>query len=242
MKKSRDLLLRAELHHGDGRIIAHTIGLSSSYVVVQTEHRAAIGERIAAALSFPGLVSPFAVDTQVIASQISLGPGDAGSLTLGFLFYSEAERRIVHELLELSQVPATDASPRAYRVLIVEDSEFVRDAFTLGLERLLPADAGSVLVDLVSDSVDALERLYAQPYDLAVVDFFLPTTNGDRLISRLRGNPTLQHLPIFAFSSSGEDVRQASLDAGADLFLHKPVIMRSLLPTLVQLTMIRASE
>lgn len=243
--KSRDLLLRAVLHHGDARIIAHTAELSMSYVLVQTEHRAGIGDRVVVDLSFPGLVSPFSVETQVIASKLSLGPGDAGALTLGFLFYSQAERRVVEGLLE-GKEPADDEfggpDGRAYRVLIVEDSQFVRDAFAFGLDRLVPNPPGGVSVDLVSDSADALDRLFAEHYDLAIVDYFLPNANGDRLISRLRGNPSLSRLPIFAFSGGGEDVRQASLDAGADLFLHKPVIMRQLFPTLVQLSTLRVAR
>lgn len=240
--KSRELLLRAELRHGDARVIAHTVELSPSYVSVQTEHRAAIGERVVVGLSFPGLVSPFSVETQVIASKLSLGPGDAGGLTLGFLFYSAAEQNVVTDLIASSDEVGSDALGATYRVLIVEDSQFVRDAFAFGLDRLVPRESSGVSVDLVSDSDDALERLFAQRYDLAIVDYFLPTANGDRLISRLRGNPNLSSLPIFAFSGGGEDVRQASLDAGADLFLHKPVIMRSLFPTLVKLSMIRATR
>ena len=235
-RRSRELLLRAELHHGAARIIAHTVELSQSYAFVQTEHRAAVGDRVVVSLSFPGLVSPFSLETQVIASKLSLGPGDAGGLTLGFLFYSTAERQVIEGLLDLDGEPAAEAGGRPYRVLIVEDSEFVRDAFAFGVDRLVPKDVTGVSVELVNDSADALDRLFAERFDLAIVDYFLPTANGDRLISRLRGNPGLAGLPIFAFSGGGEDVRQASLDAGADLFLHKPVIMRSLFPTLVKLS------
>lgn len=237
--KTRQLLLRAELSHGDARVVAHTAELTQSYVLVHTEHRAAIGERVHIELSFPGLISPFSVETQVIASKLSLGPGDAGTLTLGFLFYSAAERKTITDLLELVDSGQTETPTRTYRVLIVEDSKFVRDAFAFGMHRLVPDEPTGVSVDLVSDSDDALERLFSERYDLAIVDYFLPTANGDRLISRLRGNPGLADLPIFAFSGGGEDVRQASLDAGADLFLHKPVIMRSLFPTLVQLNVAR---
>ena len=239
--KPRELLLRAELHHGARRIIAHTVTLSQSYTFVQTEYQAGIGDRIRTRLSFPGLLAPFAVDTQVIASKLSLGPGDLGGLTLGFLFYSEPERLQVEDLARPIQprtkTPRARPTGRAYRVLIVEDSPFVRDAFAFGVDRL--GETSGLAVELVNDSDEALERLFENRYDLAIVDYFLPTANGDRLISRLRGNPSLQELPVFAFSGVGEDVRQASLDAGADLFLHKPIIMRSLFPTLVQLSLIR---
>ena len=233
--KPHELLLRAQLAHGGHDIIAHTVGFTESFVSVQTDRDAGIGDRIHAHFSFPGLVEPFSLETQVIDRQPTLGPGDPGTLTLGFLYYTEAEQRVIRDLLRSAREGLGPPTRGQYRVLVVEDNDFVRDAFAFGLRRLFP-ETNRVSVELVSDSDDALDRLLGQAYDLAIVDYFLPTANGDRLIARLRSNPGLDQLPIFAFSARADDVRQASLDAGADLFLQKPTIMRSLFPTLVQLS------
>ena len=56
--------------------------------------------------------------------------------------------------------------------------------------------------------------------------------NGDDLIARLRADPKLAQLPIIAVSADGDEARDKSLRAGADLFLAKPVILRELCSTL----------
>lgn len=237
----RKLLLRAELRHRGTIVIAHTLEFSQSMVFVQTDYEAEPGARINVEFSFPGLLSPFELETQVVARTSAVEPT---GLTLGFLFYSQSEKQAIRRLLPpiapLTPAPiAIDTSPVTdYRVLVVEDNEFVREAFAFSANRLL-LDVHRVVVEMVADSTDALQRVFERRYDLAIVDYFLPTANGDRLISRMRSNPGLATLPIFAFSAGGADVRRASLDAGANLFLNKPAVMRSLFPTLVHLHALR---
>lgn len=229
----RELLLRAVLHYRRAKVVAHTVELSSSLVFVQTHCHAQIGERIRLELSFPGLVAPFSLETQVIAHRMQLAPGEPCGLVLGFLFYSERERELLQQLLVAA--PTDDSASARYNVLVVEDNDFIRDAFAFGVGRLANGTE-HLSVDMVSDSHDVWERLANHRYDLAIVDYFLPTDNGDRLITRLRNDSMLASLPIFVFSAGGADVRRAALDAGADMFLQKPVIMRSLFPTIVHLS------
>ena len=229
----RELLLRAVLHYRRAKVVAHTVELSSSLVFVQTHCHAQIGEHIRVELSFPGLVSPFSLETQVIAHRMQMAPGEPCGLVLGFLFYSERERELLQQLLV--DAPTNDTASECYNVLVVEDNDFIRDAFAFGVGRL-PNATSHLSVDMVSDSRDVLERLSARSYDLAIVDYFLPTDNGDRLISTLRSDSSLCSLPIFVFSAGGADIRRAALDAGADMFLQKPVIIRSLFPTIVHLS------
>ncbi|MEM9488403.1 MAG: hypothetical protein AAGC55_04625, partial [Myxococcota bacterium] len=99
-KSSNRLLLRAELSHSGSRIVTHTLAISESLVVVQTDEDAYIGDKVMVDFSFPGLVAPFSLETQVIAKQLSTHPGEPKGWTLGFVFYSEEEQAWVRNLLQ----------------------------------------------------------------------------------------------------------------------------------------------
>ena len=49
-------------------------------------------------------------------------------------------------------------------------------------------------------------------------------------------------MPIVAISVGGAEARQASIAAGADLFLDKPLVMRDLFTTLDLLTLREAAR
>lgn len=231
------LLLRAELVHGNARIVTHTIEISEALAFVQTDETAYIGDKVLVNFSFPGLIEPFVLETQVIARKMATGPGQPGGWTLGFTFYRDNERLQLRELLEHLHPPTGEPSAYSYRVLLVEDNLITREAFSLGANRIF-ADTG-VLVDIAESSEAAWDKLQDKSYDLAIVDYFLPMLNGDRLIAKLRNEPTFAQLPIFAISVGGSEAREATLAAGADLFLHKPIVLRDLFHTLKQLASAR---
>jgi CheY-like chemotaxis protein len=242
VKPTYRLLLRAELSHGNTKFVTHTMEISESLVFVQTEETAYIGDKVQVRFSFPGLVEPFSVETQVIAKQLPAGPGRPGGWTLGFVFYSEDEQRRLRSLLSRIDVPDGQPLLSTYRVLLVEDNTMTREAFELAISKFFGNPSSGVTVDIVDNGHDAWQRLLDEPYDLAIIDFFLPALNGDRLIARLRQEPALSRLPVVAISIGGTEVKQASLDAGADLFLHKPIVLRDLFSTLQQLTAVRAQQ
>lgn len=239
-KPTHRLLLRAELSHGATKLVTHTMEISESLVFVQTDETAYIGDKVQVRFSFPGLVEPFSVETQVIAKQLPAGPGRPGGWTLGFVFYSEEEQKRMLSLLSKFETPPERALASKYRVLLVEDNSITREAFELAIAKFFGAPGSGVTVDIVDNGQDAWQRLLDQRYDLAIIDYFLPALNGDRLIARLRQEPSLSRLPVVAISIGGSEVKQASLDAGADLFLHKPIVLRDLFATLQQLTAVRA--
>lgn len=239
-KPTHRLLLRAELTHGNTKHVTHTIEISESLVFVQTEETAYIGDKVHVRFSFPGLVEPFAVETQVIAKQLPAGPGRPGGWTLGFVFYNEEEQQTLRSLLSQIQTPLMNRrAADHYRVLLVEDNLMTREAFALGVSKFFGRPDSCVSVDIVDNGQEAWNRLKDSSYDLAIIDYFLPILNGDRLIARLRRDPSLARLPVVAISVGGAEAKQASLDAGADLFLHKPVVLRDLFATLQQLTAAR---
>lgn len=235
-KPTHRLLLRAELSHGNVKLVTHTIEISESLVFVQTEETAYIGDKVHVRFSFPGLIEPFSIETQVIAKQLPAGPGRPGGWTLGFVFYNEDEQQRLRSLLSQIQMPPDFGRSYRYRVLLVEDNFMTREAFALGVAKFFGQPDSGVSVDIVGNGHEAWERLQDETYDLAIIDYFLPLLNGDRLIARLRRDPMLARLPVVAISVGGAKAKQASLDAGADLFLHKPIVLRDLFSTLQQLT------
>jgi len=120
---------------------------------------------------------------------------------------------------------------RPCRVLIVDDSWLIRDMFTYGTAKFFERP-GALAVDHAEDAERAWGKLARSTYDLVIIDYFLPTEDGASLIARLRSDERLSHTPIVAISVGGRDAREATLSAGADVFVDKPLIFRDLFNTL----------
>ena len=80
-------------------------------------------------------------------------------------------------------------------------------------------------VDVVSNGSDALAVLVQKPYDLLLLDCFMPDMNGYETARRIRSSePPGQRIPIIALTANvlPED-RQKCLDVGMDDYLAKPI-------------------
>jgi CheY-like chemotaxis protein len=129
-----------------------------------------------------------------------------------------------------------DAAPeRTYRLLLVEDNLLIKDMFAHGLRRYFEGRGQQVTVDHASDGQEALAMLRAEKYDLVIVDYYLPVMDGAGLVARARQEPALAGLPIVAISIGGPEARDATLAAGADLFVDKPLVLRDLFALLERL-------
>ncbi len=134
--------------------------------------------------------------------------------------YHEATPALNH-LLSPSDLPlpATAESERSgppLRLLLVDDSATVRAAFG----RLLKSDG--FLVDTAESVDEALVKLRAQPFDIAVVDYFMPEKNGTVLLAELRRDPALQRvLPAVLTGAYSDEVIRQSLGSGAIECLFK---------------------
>jgi two-component system sensor histidine kinase and response regulator WspE len=122
------------------------------------------------------------------------------------------------------------------RVLVVEDNELVRDMFAHGVRRYFSRHGYDVAIEFARDGAEAWARLPGGDYDLAIVDHYMPVMGGAQLVERIRGDAALKSLPIVVVSAGADDVRDACLAAGADVFLRKPLQLRELVATLAALT------
>lgn len=94
------------------------------------------------------------------------------------------------------------------RILFVDDSHSVRLAYQQLLERQGYAVATAGTLN------EASEKAAREPFDLAIVDYFLPDGNGDELCRRLAGLPGAPTLAVIT-GTYREDIIVKSLDAGA---------------------------
>lgn len=109
-------------------------------------------------------------------------------------------------------------------ILLVEDSEAVRDAFTILLEE------SGYRVTGAADGARALESAAENPPDLILLDLGLPGLDGVEVIGALRTRPSTAATPIVVLTGRDDPAtRQACARAGCDDFLIKPFPVQHLL-------------
>lgn len=112
----------------------------------------------------------------------------------------------------------------AKRILIVDDDELVLIALR---ELLRPA---GYVVETVSSGYQALEKLDKDNFDLLILDIIMPEMDGFELCRRIREKESYRDVPIvFLTAKSREEDRKKGMEAGANLFLSKPISPQKLL-------------
>jgi DNA-binding response OmpR family regulator len=104
------------------------------------------------------------------------------------------------------------------RILIVDDDEMV----LIALNELLSPEGYEV--HAVSSGAEALQRLDQNSYDLLMLDVIMPEMNGFELCRKIREKEAYRETPtLFLTAKSQEEDRVQGLEAGANLFLSKPI-------------------
>jgi two-component system chemotaxis response regulator CheY len=103
------------------------------------------------------------------------------------------------------------------RILVVDDSEFVRNYHS----HILRHAQFEVLTAV--DGNDGLEKLYTQPCDLILTDINMAHMDGYEFIRRVRGEAQYEDVPIIIISTEGQNTdKMKGFEAGANLYLVKP--------------------
>jgi signal transduction histidine kinase/ActR/RegA family two-component response regulator len=106
----------------------------------------------------------------------------------------------------------------ARRILIVDDVPEI-----LLLLRKLVARMG-YRVEIAASAAEALDVLRGEPVDLVLTDWAMPGMNGGELISALKRDERLAHIPTIVLTGHDTEFeRSAARDAGCDRFLVKPI-------------------
>ncbi len=108
------------------------------------------------------------------------------------------------------------------RLLVVEDEDEIADFLVRGLRE------EGFTVERAADGADAWHRLTAEPWDVILLDWWLPGTDGLALLTRFRA---AGHATPVLFLTARDAVsdRVRGLDAGADDYLCKPFAFEELL-------------
>ena len=229
------MILRAVVQWSGGEIVTHTTDVSEAAVTVACD--LAIDEEARLSLSFPGLVESFEVHARVISAAPSGGYG-APSVTVFDVARADAKSR--EKLAALVALTRGQRSkPReapSYHCLLVDDNRFIRELFEYGMQRYARNRGALLTLDVVDNAEAGWTLLGERDFDLAIVDHFLPGQTGAELIARMRATPKLKRMPVVAVSVGGQEARDETMAAGADLYLDKPVVLRDLFTTLDKLT------
>lgn len=112
----------------------------------------------------------------------------------------------------------------AKRILVVDDDEMV----LMALNELLKPEGYEV--DAILRVSEALEKLDQDGYDLLMLDIIMPEMDGFELCRRIRKMEKYEETPIvFLTAKSREEDRVQGVEAGANLFLSKPISPEKLL-------------
>ncbi|GEM_PF-1434331 len=126
-----------------------------------------------------------------------------------------------------------DDGPHVHKVLIIEDNEAERTSLRAALE------TESIVVEAVENGFEAENLVRISMFDIAIVDYRLPDTDGLNLIKKLKISiPELMPLVVTAHSSV--EIAVESLKMGAYDYMTKPLNIPNLIKTIS--TMIQDKE
>jgi DNA-binding response OmpR family regulator len=103
-------------------------------------------------------------------------------------------------------------------ILVVEDEHDTAELYTEMLQ------ASGFLVVKAPDTKSAIGLLDREPPDAILLDIMMPDISGLEVAGYIRREPKLAHIPVIIVSARTlpKDI-QTGLDAGARLYLTKPV-------------------
>jgi two-component system chemotaxis response regulator CheY len=103
------------------------------------------------------------------------------------------------------------------RILVVDDSEFVRNYHS----HILAQASFDVLTAV--DGNDGLEKLYTHHCDLILTDINMGHMDGYEFIRRVRAESQYEDLPIIIISTESDKAdKMKGFEAGANLYIVKP--------------------
>ena len=122
------------------------------------------------------------------------------------------------------------SSPITKTILIVEDESDTAEMYTQMLQK------NGYGVVRVSGGVAAMKHLLQIKPDLILLDLMMPDVSGLEVLRFLRREPQLENLPVVVVSAKSlpEDINKG-MEAGASLYLTKPISYRELVQSIGKL-------
>jgi CheY-like chemotaxis protein len=109
------------------------------------------------------------------------------------------------------------------KILIVDDEpETIRL-----LESIVKMDGHETLAVLESrNAIQAVDKFLP---DVVLLDIMMPEINGIAVCKLIKAQPNISHIKVIMVSALSDDgTRRDATNAGADLFITKPILPKSL--------------
>ena len=114
----------------------------------------------------------------------------------------------------------SDSSSSLKRVLVVDDNVINRRLAIAFVSRL------GYTTDQAEDGPDALAKLDAESFSIALLDISMPGMSGEEVLARIRADGRFGGLRVIAYTAHAlPEERQRLIDAGFDDLLIKPITL-----------------
>ena len=234
-----NLLLKVRYGNASEFLSDYTANLSASGVFIETDETFDTGQPIEFEVSFPGLLQPISLRGVVKWCRTEADAGGPAGVGVQFLQEQTSPDGPLARLIAHGQraalPPTAESASGQFRVLLAEDNIVIRDMFRYGVQKLAQRTAVSgtkIEVVEAENGKQAWDLLQSQRIDLLVLDLYMPIMTGTQLIEQVRNDPRLNQLPVIVISSAGLDDRKLALEAGADIFLSKPIKLKDMIETI----------
>lgn len=115
-------------------------------------------------------------------------------------------------------------------ILIVDDSESIREAVSFTLEN------AAYQVEKAVDGLDALQKLQTGAYQLIITDLHMPNMDGISLIREVRGKEEHKFTPILFLTTESQGAKkEEARAAGATGWIVKPFVPEKLVAVVQKL-------
>lgn len=115
-------------------------------------------------------------------------------------------------------------------ILVVDDCRLTRRILSIYLQ-----EAGWE-VDVAENGLEAMEKLARESYELVIADLNMPHMDGVELTRSIKSYPLFYDIPVIILTTQGEDSeRMLGMEAGASVFLTKPISQKELVDEVCRL-------
>ena len=137
--------------------------------------------------------------------------------------------------VQKQELPAANANLMGVKILLAEDNDLNAEIAVVQMEEL------GIQVTRVSDGKEAVKTFADNPpdtFDIIFMDIMMPKVNryeATEAIRAMQDHPDAHRIPIIAMTANAfaEDV-QASIDAGMNGHLSKPIMMEEIVKVIVR--------
>lgn len=216
------LVLQVQYPELEGFLVDATENLSAAGAFVRTDRPLTTGDTVPLALSFPGLLAPLQV-VGVVVWVRPAGPDSPRGVGLRIPEERIEDRRALADLVRMLRAEARPTLKPIYRVLLVEDNPHIMEMYEYVIKKLSRSDHLPLEVALAREGHVALAKLQSDRFDLVITDLYMPVLDGFQLIRKMRELEHTRDVPVVAISGGGNEAALLAKQAGANVFLRKPV-------------------